>query len=95
MRFRAYIFLGVILAVLIIFLSDVYLSMESGNSSRERESKERTRMIPATIADIIPITTTTLDGEAENLGQCLEEEEEDGIAFITTRNSASRSRIFE
>jgi len=25
----------------------------------------------------------------------LEEEEEDGIAFITTRNSASRSRIFE
>ena len=46
-------------------------------------------MIPATIADIIPITTTTLDGEAENLGQCLEEEEEDGIAFITTRNSAS------
>ena len=53
-------------------------------------------MIPATIADIIPITTTTLGGEAENLGQCLEEEEEDGIAFITTRNSASsRSRIFE
>jgi len=52
-------------------------------------------MIPATIADIIPITTTTLDGEAENLGQCLEEEEEDGIAFITTRNSVSRSRIFE
>ena len=52
-------------------------------------------MIPVTIADIIPITTTTLDGEAENLGQCLEEEEEDGIAFITTRNSASRSRIFE
>ena len=52
-------------------------------------------MIPVTIADIIPITTTTLGGEAENLGQCLEEEEEDGIAFITTRNSGSRSRIFE
>ena len=53
-------------------------------------------MIPVTIADIILITTTTLGGEAENLGQCLEEEEEDGIAFITTRNSASsRSRIFE
>ena len=53
-------------------------------------------MIPVTIADIIPITTTTLGGEAENLGQCLEEEEEGGIAFITTRNSASsRSRIFE
>ena len=52
-------------------------------------------MIPVTIADIIPITTTTLGGEAENLGQCLEEEEEDGIAFITTRNSASsRSAYF-
>ena len=49
-------------------------------------------MIPVTIADIIPITTTTLGGEAENLGQCLEEEEEDGIAFITMRKS--RARVF-
>ena len=42
MRFRAYIFLGVILAVLIIFLSDVYLSMESKFKSREREQRKDT-----------------------------------------------------
>ena len=42
MRFRAYIFLGVILAVMIIFLSDVYLSMESKFKSREREQRKDT-----------------------------------------------------
>jgi len=42
MRFRAYIFVGVILAVLIIFLSDVYLSMESKFKSREREQRKDT-----------------------------------------------------
>jgi hypothetical protein len=40
MRFRAYIFLGVILALLIIFLSDVYLTMEDKYESRVREQRK-------------------------------------------------------
>jgi len=42
MRFRAYIFLGVILALLIIFLSDVYLTMEDKYESRVREQRKDT-----------------------------------------------------
>ena len=40
MRFRAYIFLGLILALLIIFLSDVYLTMEDKYESRVREQRK-------------------------------------------------------
>ena len=40
MRFRAYIFFGIVLALLIIFLSDVYLTMENKYESRVREHRK-------------------------------------------------------
>jgi len=40
MRFRAYIFFGIVLALLIIFLSDVYLTMENKYESRVREQRK-------------------------------------------------------